>query len=158
MNNFIYANKDISLKLYKDLYVNSQISLDTYISNVINLYEFSKKKTVTEDDVSESDSGDNYNTDDESSEDDNSFTNITDNVTDTIAQSNASHASSTQTLQLNSEETTFHSSTSTCPTYSYYDQLNNGDQFNFFTDNVNSYNNNNDFYYYNDSNGSNNYY
>ena len=38
-----FADKDSKLKVYKDLFVNKDITLDTYWLNISTLYEFNKR-------------------------------------------------------------------------------------------------------------------
>jgi hypothetical protein len=50
-----YADKNVELKLIKDLYNKKQISLETYLASIVSLYEFNRKKKYSNEDLTDSD-------------------------------------------------------------------------------------------------------
>ena len=51
-----YVEKKIKFNIFKNLYEHKNICLDTYLENIIGLYQFDKKKSLTESDYTDSDS------------------------------------------------------------------------------------------------------
>ena len=51
-----YVEKEIKFNIFKNLYEHKNICLDTYLENIIGLYQFDKKKSLTEGDYTDLDS------------------------------------------------------------------------------------------------------
>jgi len=66
-----YADKDVKLKIFKDLFANGGITLDTYWMNISALYEFKKKEKLNDNESSSSSDSEELTSDEEEIEEEN---------------------------------------------------------------------------------------
>ena len=64
-----YADKDVKLKIFKDLFADGGITLDTYWMNISALYEFKKKEKLNDNESSSSSDSEELTSDEEEIED-----------------------------------------------------------------------------------------